>query len=356
MHSWNRGVGFGFVVTLVALASAPGCKTNSIDNQTNNSSNTGGVNVIGPQGGIVLGPEGASVRISAGALTKDETISIRVAEPGQYPPLPGTYSTLSKVFAFEPHGLKFLTPAIITLPFTADGQGNAGVTGIRAEGTQASATESSWQPITAQVAVDAQISTPSFSYYALARTAQAPAEAGASCSGRGPDNSALVGTVSNLSGTVNSNIGAAGSTIDLSKLVDGYATRSPDGKQVTLTFTSYARACGYVKNGVAKIGGESVSLLLVGGVDPITTQTYPTPGVSSGGVPSTTAPGPCGLTGGAGSASGGAAGPGLSITAIDAAHVTGSFDYTPPGGTRLQGTFDLPICTGPTNVGSCCIP
>lgn len=50
-----------------------------------------------------------------------------------------------------------------------------------------------------------------------------------------------------------------------------------------------------------------------------------------------------------------AAGTGLTIRAIDATHVAGSLDYTPPGGARLQATFDLPVCPEISGA-SCCIP
>lgn len=352
MRAWHRHVAVMVVVAAAVAASATGCKTNTIDNQTNNNQNNAGINVIGPQGGIVLGPEGSSVRIPAGALTKDETISIRVVEAGLYPPVPGTYTTISKVFAFEPHGLKFLTPAIITIPFTADGQGNAGLTGIRAEGTATSTDTSSWQPIQAQIAVDAQISTPGFSYYAIARTATQQAEAGPSCSGRGPDNSAPTGSPMGFTGTYK--IGPQLDPFDISTVKDGYADLSTDKKQLRLRFSDFAKTCGYAKNNVDKIGGKRLELMVVQGTA-ITTQTY-TQGVSlsASELPASTPPGFCGS---ASDGAGPGAGNSITITALDATHVEGSFNFAASNpNTAFSGSFNIPICASPSGGQMCCVP
>jgi hypothetical protein len=49
-------------------------------------------------------------------------------------------------------------------------------------------------------------------------------------------------------------------------------------------------------------------------------------------------------------------GSGAIITALDSTHVAGSFDLTPPGGSRVTGTFDVPFCAGaPTgDTQQCC--
>lgn len=61
-----------------------GCKSNSI------SQNNGGTATIGSGGGIVDGPDGAELRIPAGALTKDTAFTISLAQAGSYPAPPVT--------------------------------------------------------------------------------------------------------------------------------------------------------------------------------------------------------------------------------------------------------------------------
>jgi len=355
-----------FVTFLFGVATAS-CKSNTIDNDTNN---TAGVNVIGPQGGVVVGPEGASVRVPAGALTKDETISIRIAEPREYPPFPGKYENLGKVFAFEPHGLKFLTPAVITLPSAADGRGNAGLTGLRAEGGGPVSTNSdSWQPIAAQVAVDAQIATPSFSYYTLAREAGPGVDAGPSCSGRNFDQSAPSATLTGLGGTIRAT-GPAGTgnvNVDLATLVDGYATllnaaAGGDASVLTLRFTSFTKACGYVKNGVQKHSSTEVVIRVLDLAAPITTTTYNSaPGrMAAGGDIKPDANGACGGGSAFGGSDTGNSGS-VTITALSATRVAGTFTALNVGGgaaTNVSGSFDLPICEAAANLNPplCCIP
>jgi hypothetical protein len=377
MRLWNRRFVACFVVLVPVVLSGAGCKSNTIDNDTNNTNTNGGggVNVIGAQGGVVLGPEGASVRIPAGALTKDESISIRVAEPGQYPPLPGKYATLGKVFAFEPHGLKFLSPAILTLPVVADGKGNAGLIGIRAEGGAAApaANADSWQPITAQVAVDAQISTPSFSYYAIARAAEGPADAGPSCSGRNFDGSAPAGTLTNLSGTVTvTSFPASGGSptqtpTEFATAVDGYAAVvTGEGNQLSLTFTAFAKACGYVRNGVQKNDSTSFNITVRDLQAAITTKTYDASArgsvtASGSKTPATAEPnGTCALGSGARAPGSDTSTGTVTITALSATKVVGSFANLnlPGSATNVSGSFDLPICTPLPNLSPslCCLP
>jgi hypothetical protein len=334
------------VLAAGVAAMAVSCKSNTIDNATTN--NSAGANVIGPQGGIVLGPEGSSVRIAQGALTQDTTIRISVVEPSQYPPLPSV-TVLSKVYAFEPHGLKFLTPAILTLPFNA-GAPTTGATGLRAD------PNGSWTEISAIASLDsAQISTPSFSFYALASGADAGVS-GPSCSGRGPDNTAPTGTLSNAAGSyVRSSY-----TVDAAKLVDGYANRFSTvgaGEQVDVHFTDYAKACGHLRNGIIK-GGKTLTVHAVA-ASAITTQTYNSVGLD-GSQQVITKTGPCSL-GGTGASGGTGGSDTVTITAIDATHIAGSFSFKANGTTlpsALTGTFDVPICAGTPNLQppNCCLP
>jgi hypothetical protein len=349
------------VAILVALACAAGCKTNTIDNRTDNSTSPAGRAVIGPQGGVLLGPDGTSLRIPAGALTTDELISIRVAEPGEYPPLPGRYATLSKVFAFEPHGLQFLSPVIITLPYTDDGRGSAGVIAIRADGdAPADVNVDSWQSVAAQAAVDVQITTPSFSYYAVARALSGP-EAVGSCSGRVADGTAPSSAPLDLTGTYTDT--PAGSadpvTLNLFTLVDGYAVMNAGpGNVLLLSFTTFPRGCGHLRNGVAWIGGSTFSVALTTGQVAAGFYDGSAIRVSISGTPASTAPGACPapLFDAGGPVDDGASN--LTITEIDATHVAGAFDVTPVGGTRLTANFDLPLCTPNRDLSPalCCVP
>jgi hypothetical protein len=335
------------VLAAGVAAIAVSCKSNTIDNATTN--NSAGANVIGPQGGIVLGPEGSSVRIAQGALTQDTTIRISVVEPSQYPPLPSV-TVLSKVYAFEPHGLKFLTPAILTLPFNA-GAPTTGATGLRAD------PNGSWTEISAIASLDsAQMSTPSFSFYALASGADAGVS-GPSCSGRGPDNTAPTGSLINAMGSYVSST-TPPYTVDAAKLVDGYAKHFSTvgaGEQVDIHFTDYARACGHLRNGIIK-GGKTLTVHAFA-ASAITTQTYNSVGLD-GFQQVITKTGPCSAPNGV---SGGNGPDTVTITAIDATHVAGSFSFKADG-TRtpsdLTGTFDVPICKATPNLQprECCLP
>ena len=113
------------ILAIAAVAVAPSaCKSNDIA-ETNSTTNVGG-STVGASGGIVKGPDGVELRIPAGALTKDVTFSIAVAATGEYPPLPGDFNVAGSVYALTPHGQKFLTPVVLSLP----DPGGAGTTAI----------------------------------------------------------------------------------------------------------------------------------------------------------------------------------------------------------------------------------
>jgi hypothetical protein len=141
------------VSMLVVLASSPGCKTNTIDNKTTNTSVA--QNVIDQKGGIVTHPSGASVRIPGGALQGATQISIRVAEPDEYPAL--DTSADGVVYAFEPHGLKLLSSATISLPRTS---------GMNVE--RAELGDARWSLVNGSVTftgTTAEVLVPTFSFY-----------------------------------------------------------------------------------------------------------------------------------------------------------------------------------------------
>ncbi len=344
------------VVMLACALVVVACKSNSISSGT-----TTGSNVIGPNGGVVTLADGAEVRIPAGALTKDTTITVAVAGPSEYPSA-GLYTFASKVYSFTPHGLKFNTAVVIDIPFTP----TTDLVALHADpGGQ-------WAPVTAMIgATSAEVSATSFSLYAVASTTTA-GDASASCSGRGPDNGAPTGMVSMGMGSVDPGQGAP--LIAFSALVDGYAISSSGpptvfeacvdgGTAYTLgiALTPYAGACGHFRNGVSKIG-TSTAYVSIASSAPITARTYnfrAEVGFGAGGIPSSAPPGSCG-GGASGSGGGTCAGPpAVTITAIDATHVAGRFNFDPGRGAgTISGTFDVPFCAqnAGLNPYECCVP
>ncbi len=328
------------IILMLACACAlvvVACKSNSISSGT-----TTGSNVIGPNGGVVSLADGAEVRIPAGALTKDTTITVAVAGPSEYPSA-GLYTFASKVYSFTPHGLKFNTAVVIDIPFTP----TTDLVALHADpGGQ-------WNVVTAMIGTAAaEISATSFSFYAVASTTTA-GDVGPSCSGRGPDNSALTAkTASGFTGM----IAATGQSpaADLTTMVDGYAVQhSPT--YVELVLTPYQKGCGHYANGANKIGAVIVHISIVPMV-PVGAMTYTGMeiGASSGGAKQVASG--CQVDGtGFGGTSTGA---GVTVTAIDSVHLAGSFDFTPQGGTPLTGTFDVPFCKehAGLNPPYCCIP
>jgi uncharacterized delta-60 repeat protein len=71
---------------------------------------------VGAAGGTVTGPAGSQVVIPAGALGQNVVISISQTSAGA-PALPGDVIAIGPMFAFEPHGTTFGSPATVTIPF-----------------------------------------------------------------------------------------------------------------------------------------------------------------------------------------------------------------------------------------------
>jgi hypothetical protein len=334
----------GVIVTGVCLLGV-GCKSNSIASTTNNGGAT-----IGPSGGIVPGPDSVELRIPAGALTADTAFEIAVAEPGQYPPLSGQ-TVSGKVYAFLPHGQKFLTPAIVALPNVSGS--TSGVSALHADPNGA------WTTVSATVsASDVEITVPSLSFYAVGSSNTQNPDSGMSCSGRGPVGGAPTGTVSfTMGGTIPATFFQSGNamSVDTSMIIDGLASSSSGGsKNFGITFTTFGQACGLAKNNDTKIGGSTVTIATMS--TPAGPMTIPPTMlmVSGSQLPSNTQPGACGGNGATGSP--GNMGTGLTITAIDGSHVSGSFDVY-AGGVELKGTFDVPMCpTDMTVMPACCVP
>ncbi len=83
-----------------------------------NGSNTPPNTDVGPEGGIINGPDGCKLEIPAGALDSKVTITITKAS--------GTAAGASfagSIYEFEPHGLQFAESVTVTIPFDANEYG-----------------------------------------------------------------------------------------------------------------------------------------------------------------------------------------------------------------------------------------
>jgi len=197
--------------------------------------------IIGPQGGVIQGPEGSSVRVPAGALASDTAITVRVADAGEYPSPPTGSTFGSKVYSFEPHGLVFSSPAVVSIPMNS-GVSAAGLTGLHAPPGGA------WTRVqTAPGTGGAEISTSSFSFFGLASLPDSGVPPSGACSGRGPDETAPTGTLSNLSGNLRDY-----AQVSMSTMVDGYAYQRYGA--LYISFTPYAKACGYLRKNLRAPG------------------------------------------------------------------------------------------------------
>lgn len=74
--------------------------------------------VLGTAGGRVLGVDGSSVEVPAGALRGDATVSIARDDTGA-PPLPSRFVPVGSTFAVTPHGQNFAQPVTVRIPFDA---------------------------------------------------------------------------------------------------------------------------------------------------------------------------------------------------------------------------------------------
>lgn len=312
--------------------------------------------VVGSSGGTIEGPGGATLTIPSGALAADTSITVKVASEGAYPSLGASFTVNGQVFAFEPHGLAFATPVTITLPIASP---SGALAVLRSE------PNAPWEALPAEIGTTATFTTSSFSWYCVARPLDGPpadaagdaaldADATAGCTERSPA-TALSGTVSDMTGTAPAYSGGAQPwpELALSTIVGGYA-RLSGSNTVIIQLTDYANACGMFNQGIHKIGGKSLQLYLYS--PPIGVGTY------EGGMyvatrqpaASSTAQGTCTVDGFADGMP--PSSRTVTISAIDASHVAGSFSVVYQGET-LSGTFDVPFCDMATNLDppGCCI-
>jgi len=369
----NHVRALGSILLSIAIMAGVACASSSegdVAPLANSPTDSGVVStvVVGTQGGLVLGPEGASVRVSAGALTGDTPITVRVANGGEYPSAPAGYVFRSKVFSFEPHGMIFKAPVVVSIPMNA-GTSVIGLTGLHAD------PQGPWTQVqTAPGTVSAEISTSSFSFFALGAPADvgdaATADVGdagdsgvpssGTCSGRRPDETAPTGKLTNLLGDLPS----SANNLSMTTMVDGYASIS--GGVFRITFSSYAKVCGYVRNNLLTTGVTAeiaidlaVGFHMAGDAGSITPQNYPASRCNAEAHSSFVSEAtfcavsrPISLH-----PLGGSTGAGITITAVDARHVAGSFDFKPSGwSSTIQGTFDVPFCQSASQEPTCCLP
>jgi len=320
--------------------------------------------VVGPAGGTIEGPAGASLIVPGGAVDADTTISIKVAAPGSHPALDASFAVAGQVFAFEPHGLTFASPVTITLPVTGQ---TGDLVALRSEPA------APWEPVPANITGStATITTTTFSWYCVASSSapppvdagvDAPADASADaanpdagtdelCAARTPG-TASSGSVANMTGTAPSYTAGANvwPELALSTVVGGYATGGAGGARVHLT--DFTGACGLYQQGLHELGGASLFLYLY---SPIAVGAY------TGGLYIGTQSEPTGSTAGACTYQDIDDGMPpmartVTITAIDATHIAGSFTATYQG-QAISGDFDVPFCTQAPNLDppACCIP
>lgn len=140
--------------------------------------------------------------------------------------------------------------------------------------------------------------------------------------------------------------------------------------ELDITFSDYANECGHIEQGIPKANGNEVSLTIMtqvsGATSPFAAGTYGN--VDGGAVPdagysylviggTSALDAQCNQVGTLG-----AAGGTLNITAIDARHVEGNFDFVAVNigapNSPFQGTFNAPICNPifPKPGANCCSP
>jgi formylglycine-generating enzyme len=168
-----------FAAVLVACACAVACPAEEPSEPAPTPVGTVS-KVVGPSGGTVTSPSGASVEIPADALEK--SVSIRISElSGEGPALPPGRSRVSPIFAFEPHGLEFRREVIVTLPHSA---GSAEVSMVRA------AVGSDFGSIAVFSVTSSTVSAQTTSFSFFAATIEENGAGGAPGDGGTPDGSA----------------------------------------------------------------------------------------------------------------------------------------------------------------------
>jgi hypothetical protein len=113
LKQWLLG---GAIISLVAaLAIGSGCSGGDSGQPPADDDARGS---IGPAGGTVVHDSGAGVEIPAGALAATTEIVVSTTTTGM-PAIPSGLEANGSAFAMLPHGTAFMTPATVSIPFTA---------------------------------------------------------------------------------------------------------------------------------------------------------------------------------------------------------------------------------------------
>jgi hypothetical protein len=95
------------------------CKTNNINANTNNESDTF---TVGPAAESLVGPDSVEVDVPANAVSSNLQVTLSVEANG-FPALPSGTASAGNVFSFEPAGQTFAAPLTVKIPYTAAGSG-----------------------------------------------------------------------------------------------------------------------------------------------------------------------------------------------------------------------------------------
>jgi hypothetical protein len=347
----------------VGLASIGGCKSNTIDASNSNTTNNFAGGVVGVQGGIVTSADGkATVRIPQGALQQETNISITPVDASQTPALrdsASSYTPLTSIYAFEPHGLQFTSPVSVELQYA----GGVRPSMLRAE------PGGSWKPqgLAVLSGTTATVSTSTFSFFTVAEgtpiSAGGPADAGGTGEQPGVDPcKGKAAATSGDNGSYSSIVGTFGGFDVASQTKSMFVLKQSDATMlIVFSDQAHVAANASTSTAVTSSKGLGVALQLGGTITPGTTYTFTNgfDGVGIGGKLDTVQPG-TGICPSATIAGGtvASAGSTITVTSLTATTFSGSLSVT-LGGATISGTFaSLPVVP-PTYVNGsslCCVP
>jgi hypothetical protein len=398
----------------VAVLGASGAcsKTNNVD-QSKDTTNNIIKGVVDEEGGPVGDRNVVGAFIPARALDQSEEITIRVAEPGEYPELPET--AVGDVYSFEPHGLEFNTEVDVYLPLP---EGEVATDYAIAHAS----VDGAWDPVNraenkSKTSVRAR--TLSFSFFVLVKSlppdtsngggagvgvAQPPGSAGSlSMGGSGPSGSAGSPAMGGKSGDGGNGAGGvpggggsgtnqcvAADMIDPGTCdakgevatkappinfpaIDGFAVQNQQGNpEVTLIFTPYLGACNvalgmggskvdqsHMPAGLPDKGLLRVQLVLdsTAGETKVVPDVYPRAAKEEDRIDAMYFANDSTCKPSEQVPQGGPVGKTITITEIDDEHVAGTVEFLAPGANvPFTADFDLPMCPlADTTQTLCCI-
>ena len=124
----------------------------------------------------VLGPDGSSVQIPAGASVDTSTVSIGIASGG-YPAIPVNVQLRGNIYGFTPHQQSFAVPVLVTVPFSG-----AGTTDPASLGLYTAEPGGTWSAVTGASLTDGafQAYVNHFSYFFVGTTGPGTTDGGTS--------------------------------------------------------------------------------------------------------------------------------------------------------------------------------